>query len=117
MTHSEFVVAYRNGDVTVDIDRAAAGKFVSARLLLPVVRLPALGIGVALALTGWISTGLLIVAIGTVLPILIKRSAPHFVLTQTLQDSRFYDDAVAAGVVTVQKVTRKGDDERVTMNG
>ena len=99
MTHSEFVAAYQRGDITVSLDRKAAGQFVSARLLLPLVRLPVLGIGVALALVGWIWIGLAVIGIGTVLPILVKRSAPHFVITQVLQDERFYDDALRAGVL------------------
>jgi hypothetical protein len=101
VTHAEFIEAYRSGSIRVDIDRAAAARFVSARLLLPLVMLPMLGVGVALALTGWIWTGLLVIAIATLAPVLIKRSAPHFVITQALQDSRFYHDATAAGLLHV----------------
>ena len=83
------------------IDRAGAARYVSARLLLPFVMLPVLGLGVALALVGWIWTGLAIVAVGTIAPIVIKRSAPHFVITQALQDSAFYDDVVASEVLQI----------------
>lgn len=99
MTHAEFVAAYRAGAIRVDIDRAAAARFLSARLLLPLVRLPVLGIGVALALMGWIWAGLVVIAAGTVAPMLIRRSAPHFVITQALEDAAFYDAAVAANVI------------------
>lgn len=81
------------------IDRAAAARYLSARLLLPLVMLPILGIGVALALVGWIWTGLAIVAAGTIAPVIIKRSAPHFVITQALEDRTFYDDVVAKGLL------------------
>ena len=101
MTHAEFVAAYRSGAIRVDIDRAAAARYVSARLLLPLVMLPVLGLGTALALWGSVWIGLAVIAIGTIAPMLIKRSAPHFVITQALQDARFYDDAAASGLFHV----------------
>ena len=101
MTHAEFVSAYRAGAVRVNVDPAAAGVFVTRRLWLPLVRLPILGLGVALALIGWFWVGLIVIAIATFAPIVIKRSAPHFVLTQALEDARFFEDAVQAGVLEV----------------
>ena len=101
MTHSEFVAGYQSGDVAVDVDRAAAGVFMNRRLLLPIVRLPVLGIGVALALVGWLWTGFFVIAVGTLLPLLVRRSAPQFVLMQALQDGAFYDDAVSAGALNI----------------
>jgi hypothetical protein len=64
--------------------------------------LPVLGGGVALALIGWIWTGLAVIVLGFVLPRLIKRSAPHFLLTQALQDERLYRDLVAAAVLKIE---------------
>jgi hypothetical protein len=101
VTHAQFIEAYRSGSIRVNVDRAAAARFVSARLLLPLVMLPVLGIGVALALTSWLWTGLAIIGIATLAPVLVKRSAPHFIITQALQDSRFYDDAAAAGLFEI----------------
>ena len=101
LRHAQFVEAYRDGMIRVNIDRAGAARFVSARLWLPLVALPVLGCGVALALAGWLWSGFGLLALGTVTPIVIKRSAPHFVLTQALQDERFYEDAVRSGVLAV----------------
>ena len=50
MTHSEFVAGYHEGRVRAVIDREAAARFVSGRAVLPLVLLPILGLGVALAL-------------------------------------------------------------------
>ena len=100
-SHEQFVNAYRNGEIRVHIDPRGAAKFMSARLLLPLVALPVLGIGTALALAVSFWAGLIVIAIGTLGPLLIKRSAPHFVMTQSLQDAQFYDDAIAAGVLEV----------------
>ena len=105
MTHSEFVTAYTRGEIKVEIDPPGAARFLSARLLLPLVMLPVLGLGVGLALIGWYLTGLAIVAAGIVVPRLIKRSAPHFIMTQALQDAAIYDEAVRAGILRATPVT------------
>ncbi|MEQ1773647.1 MAG: hypothetical protein ABL891_07670 [Burkholderiales bacterium] len=103
MTHTEFVTAYREGRITVEFDPAPAGKFLSARLLLPLMILPVLGAGVGLALMGWLWSGLLVIALGFVAPRLIKRSAPHFLLTQMLGDANLYADVQRAGIMRLDK--------------
>lgn len=104
MTHTEFIAAYAGGRVKVAIDPAAASKYLSARLLLPLLMLPVLGIGVALALTGHIWIGLAIIAAGIIVPRLIKRSAPHFILTQALQDEKIYGEVTQAGILQITPV-------------
>jgi hypothetical protein len=99
MTHEQFVTAYERGEIKVEIDPKAAARFVAARLLLPFVALPVLGMGVALALVGWIYTGLAIIAIGFVVPRLIKHNAPRFILTHALQDAPFYDEVTNSGLL------------------
>jgi hypothetical protein len=98
MTHAEFLRAYTAGKIKVDVEPAAAARYLSARLLLPFVMLPVLGCGVALALTGWIWTGLTIIAIG------IKRSAPHFALTQALQDERVYEELTQSDILRISEI-------------
>ena len=88
MTHAEFVTAYRRGEIRAELDTQAAGRALAARLMLPLVALPVLGAGVALALIGWIYSGLALIAAGIVVPRLIKRSAPHFLLQQALERMR-----------------------------
>lgn len=101
MTHPEFVAAYQNGAISVSFDPRAAAQFLSARLLLPLMMLPVLGLGVALALLGWIWSGLAVIALGIIVPRLIKRGAPHFLLTHALSDPVFYDDVCKAGVMRI----------------
>jgi hypothetical protein len=103
MTHQEFIHAYRRGRVKVDIDRAAAARYLSARLLLPLVALPVLGAGVALALIGWVWTGLGIIALGIVAPRLIKRSAPHFVLTRAIEDESVYCEVTQSNILRLSE--------------
>lgn len=101
MDHAGFIHAYRTGEIRAEIDPVSAARYVSHRLLLPFVTMPVLGAGVALALVGWVWSGLTVLAVGIVVPRLIKRSAPRFVLMQALQDGDFYHDATRAGVLRV----------------
>ena len=101
MTHAEFITAYRERHIRVEFNPALAAKFLSARLLLPLMMLPLLGLGVGLALIGWLWTGLLTIALGIIVPRLIKRSAPHFLLTQALDDETVFNDLVRAGVMQI----------------
>jgi hypothetical protein len=104
MTHAEFLRAYTAGKIKVDVEPVAAARYLSARLLLPFVMLPVLGCGVALALTGWVWTGLTIIAIGALAPRLIKRSAPHFALTQALQDERVYYELTQSNILRISEI-------------
>jgi len=104
MTHQEFVAAYGRGEIRIEIDPRGAARHLSARLLLPFVTMPVLGIGVALALIGWIYLGLAIIALGIIAPQLIKRSAPQFLLTQALESSAVYEEVTQSGVLRVTPV-------------
>lgn len=99
--HDDFVAAYRSGAVIVNFDPQAAARFLSARLLLPLFMLPVLGIGVGLALTGWIWTGLGVIALGIIAPRLIKRGAPHFLLQQLLTDAALYNELLHSRIIEV----------------
>src|SRR6185295_2998681 len=99
MTHSDFVTAYRTGTIRVEIDPKAAGRMLSARLLLPFVMMPVIGAGIALALTGWVYNGLAVIALGVIAPRLIKRSAPGFLLQSALGDPRVYEELARSDVL------------------
>lgn len=99
MTHAEFVAAHRNGTLRVTFDPQRAARYLSSRLLLPLVMMPLIGAGIALALTGSVWIGLAVIALGIVLPRLIKRSAPKFLLMQALQDEKLYLELTQAGVI------------------
>jgi hypothetical protein len=102
--YREFIDAYHAGRIRVDIDRKGAARFVSRRLLLPLIAMPVLGVGTALAIIGWIWTGLAIIAVGTLVPMFIKLGAPNFVMAQSLHDARFYSDAYRAGILHLVEV-------------
>ncbi len=106
LTHAEFVTAYAQGEIIVNFDPKAAAKFLSARLLLPLFMMPVLGIGVALALAGWVWTGLAVIALGIIVPRLIKRGAPHFLLQQSLSDAGLYQELLRNGVMETVRPAR-----------
>lgn len=101
MNHAEFVSAYAKGRIEVTVDPAMAAKYLSARLMLPFFVMPVLGAGIALALIGWIWAGIAVIALGFIAPRLIKRSAPHFVLNQAVQNERTYREVTQAGILKI----------------
>jgi len=105
LPHHEFVTAIHGGAITVRFDPKGSARFLSAQLLLPLVMMPVLGVGVALALTGWIWTGLLIIAAGVIVPRLIKRNAPRFLIQLALDDEKVYRNLLRAQVMQI--VTRE----------
>jgi hypothetical protein len=115
--HADFVASYARGEIKVQIDPRGAARHLSARLLLPFVTMPVLGTGVALALVGWIFSGLAIIALGIIVPQIIKRSAPHFLLTQALENAAVYDDVTRTGVLRVSPVANDGETPRQKSEG
>ena len=101
VTHPEFVQAFHDGAVRVDFDPARSGRYLSARMLLPLFMLPVLGAGVALALLGHVWIGLAVIAFGIIAPRLIKRSAPRFLLMQVLEDETVFNELLRTGVLRV----------------
>ena len=102
MTHAEFVAAYEAGTIRVSVDRAEAARFVSGRAMLPLVLLPVLGLGVALAIVGYVITGAVIFLAGLALRFLVKRSSDGFLLWRALRDARFYEQVTAARVLKIE---------------
>ena len=99
MTHAEFVDAYRQGRLKVQVDKSAAARMMSARLMLPLVLLPLMGLAVALALVGYFVIGALVFLAALGLRYAVRRSAPGFVLQRALADERFYAEAIASGLL------------------
>jgi hypothetical protein len=103
VTHEEFVAAYHAGRIRVKVDRDAAARFVAGRAMLPLVLLPLLGLGVALALVGYIVTGTLVFLAAIGIRFLVRRSSDGFLLWRALRDADFYQQVRAAGVLAVEE--------------
>jgi hypothetical protein len=102
MTHEEFVAAYQQGRLRVHIDREAAARFVSGRAMLPLVLLPILGLGVALAIVGHVAAGIAIFLAALLIRFLVKRSSEGFLLWRALRDAEFYKQVLAAQVLRIE---------------
>jgi hypothetical protein len=102
MSHAEFVAAYASGTVHVRVDRSRAAKLVSARLMLPFVLLPLLGLAVALALTGRLFAGIALFLLVLVFRYFVRASSQGFVLSRALQNPAFYEEILAAGILQVE---------------
>jgi hypothetical protein len=103
MTHQEFIAAYQAGRLRVTINRDAAARFVAGRAMLPLVLLPVMGLGVALALVGDFVTGAAIFIAALLLRFLVKRSSDGFLLWRALRDAEFYQQVRAAGVLAIEE--------------
>jgi predicted membrane-bound spermidine synthase len=85
MTHQGFIAAYQAGRLRVTINRDAAARFVAGRAMLPLVLLPVMGLGLALALVGYFVTGAAIFIAALLLRFLVKRSSDGFLLWRALR--------------------------------
>jgi hypothetical protein len=102
MTHAEFVAAYEAGRIRISVNRDAASRFVARHAMLPLVLLPVLGLGVALALVGYIVTGTLIFLGALLLRFIVRRSSGGFIVWRALQNAEFYRQVTAAKVLSIE---------------
>jgi hypothetical protein len=102
MTHAEFVAAYRAGELSVQVDPKAAAQLVTRQMMLPIFLLPVLGIGVALALTGYLVIGVVAFVAALAFRYAVRRSSSGYVLTRSLQDAVFFEYVTAAGILTTE---------------
>jgi hypothetical protein len=71
--------------------------------MLPLVLLPVLGLGVALALVGYVVTGTIIFLAALLLRFLVRRSSDGFIVWRALRDPQFYQQVITAQVLRVEE--------------
>ena len=108
MTHAEFVAAYQSRRLCVQIDPKAAARLVSGRMMLPMFLLPVFGLAVGIAHVGYFFSGAALFLAALAFRFFVRRSAPGFVLRRSLEDPRFYEYVVAAGILTGKQVVSGG---------
>ena len=79
-----------------------AQKYVRHRLFVVGIALPLLGIGAALAISGYVWAGLPLVAAGFLLPRVIKSQAPKILLYLAQHDAKTYFEAMKFGILEVR---------------
>ena len=103
MTHEDFVAAYHAGTIRVKIDRDAAARLVAGRSMLPLVLLPVLGLGVALAIVGHFIVGAAIFVAAIGVRFLVRRSSGGYLMWRALQDPAFYRQLLDAQVLAIEE--------------
>lgn len=100
--HEDFRAGLPAGRFHVIVNPDLAQKYVRHRLFVVGISLPLLGIGAALAVSGYLWAGLPMVAIGFLLPRIIKAHAAKILLHLAQQDARTYLEAMEHGILEVR---------------
>jgi hypothetical protein len=100
--HQEFRSGLPAGRFHVIVNPELAQKYVRHRLFVVGIALPLLGIGAALAISGYPWAGLPLAAVGFLLPRVIKAHAPKILLHLAQQDAKTYLEAMEYGILEVR---------------
>ena len=100
--HDEFSAGLPAGRLRVIVNPLLAQKYVRHRLFIVGISLPLLGIGAALAISGYLWAGLPLVAAGFLLPRVIKSQAPKILLYLAQHDAKTYFEAMKFGILEVR---------------
>lgn len=108
MNHQEFVEAYKSGTANFYMAPEVAANEINRRLWLPLIKLPVIGVGVAMVLLALqyqsnllIVAGVLVFVLGVAAPIMIKKNAIPTLLYMALHDPEVYEDLRQSGVLEV----------------
>ncbi len=102
ISHDEFSAGLPAGRFQVIVNPVLARKYVRHRLFVVGISLPLLGIGAALALSGYFWAGLPLVAAGFLLPRVIRSQAPKVLLYLAQHDAKTYFEAMKFGILEVR---------------
>ena len=102
VSHQEFRSGLPAGRFRLVVNPDKARKYVRHRLLLTFLALPVIGIGAALALSGYTWSGLALVAAGVLAHRIIGAQAPRILLHLALHDARIYREAIDYEILEVR---------------
>jgi hypothetical protein len=100
--HPEFRAGLPAGRLRVVVNPERAQKYVKHRLFVVGIALPLMGIGAALALSGYWWAGLPMVLAGFALPRVVKAHGPKILLHLALQDAKTYQEAIDFEILEVR---------------
>jgi hypothetical protein len=104
MSHEDFIAAYRAGKLSVHVDPKAAAQLVTRQMMLPLFLLPIMGLGVALALTGYLVIGVVAFIAALAFRYAVRRSSSGYVLTRSLEDAVFFEYVTTAGILGTEAI-------------
>ena len=99
----EFRDGLPQGRFHVVVNPSLAQRFVAQRVNVLPVAIAILGVGIALALAGYVVVGAVMVTLGIVFRRVVKTQAPKILLHLTSRDGAAYAEATAHGVMEVQR--------------
>jgi hypothetical protein len=102
--HQEFKTGLPRGRFRVIVNPERAQKYIKHKLFVIGIALPLMGLGAALALSGYPWAGLPMVLIGILLPRVIKKQAPKILLHLTQNDAKTYQEAIEFEILEVRMV-------------
>jgi hypothetical protein len=100
--HQEFKTGLPRGRFRVIVNPERAQKYIKHKLFVVGIALPIIGIGAALALSGYPWAGLPLVLIGILLPRYIKKQAPQILLHLAQNDAKTYQEAIEYEILEVR---------------
>jgi hypothetical protein len=100
--HQEFKTGLPRGRFRVIVNPECAQKYIKHKLFVIGIALPLMGLGAALALSGYPWAGLPMVLIGIILPRVIKKQAPKILLYLTQHDAKTYQEAIEYEILEVR---------------
>lgn len=98
----EFRAGLPAGRFRVIVNPERAQKYVKHRLFVVGIALPLLGIGAALALSGYLWAGLPMVLLGFLGPRVVKAHAPKILLHLAQQEAKTYHEAIEFEILEVR---------------
>jgi len=100
--HAEFCQGLPAGRFRLIVNPERAKKYIRHRLFIVAIALPMLGIGAALALSGYPWLGLALVAAGVVLHRTVTAQSARILLYLATQDERTYNEAIDYEILEVR---------------
>jgi hypothetical protein len=105
VSHQEFRTGLPMGRFRLIVNPERAQKYVKHRLFVIGISLPLLGIGAALALSGYFWWGLPMVLVGALLGRVVKAHAARILLHLALGDPKVYAEAIDYEILEVRRAT------------
>ena len=102
VSHAEFCRGLPTGRFRLIVNPERAKKYIRHRLFIVAIALPMLGIGAALALSGYPWLGLALVGAGVLLHRTVTAQAARILLYLATQEARTYHEAIEYEILEVR---------------
>jgi hypothetical protein len=100
--HQEFKTSLPRGRFRVIVNPERAQKYIKHKLMVIAIMPPIIGIGAALAISGFVVAGAPLVLFGIMLPRVIKKQAPKILLYLAQNDAKTYQEAIEFEILEVR---------------